>query len=289
MRLSTTELNILKQIADGNNTVKKIATSLKRSQFQIYRSGQNLTQEGFVQLQDGKYMPVKNTHSSMLLQLLVDYPSVIVPFSSSGLNFFKLLLKPQTISTLLMESGLKSTQVYKKIKQARGVSLIKKTGEKYVLNDKLWSVAIEFLSALKNFEETSDKRVPANSIIYYKNEEEIVFSNKETLDATKTAFSAYEDYGIKLLNITHYYHLPKKKLSKQEVLIHSLYIIKKENNDVRLIILAALLYAKFLREFSRIKHPLLHCLNKVFEGQRIIGYPSLEEIKNRAEMYDIRL
>ena len=57
---------------------------------------------------------------------------------------------------------------------------------------------IDFLEELKKYEDTTDERIPVSSIIYYKKDEEIVFSNKEELDAAKTAFSAYEEYGISI-------------------------------------------------------------------------------------------
>ena len=288
MRLSNTELSILKQVAEGNRSVKEIAKVLNKSKFQIYRSGQKLIGKGFLRLTKGVYDSVKNTHASMLIQLLVDYPAVIVPFSGSGIDILKSLFEPKSIKEIMSESGIKRTQVFKKIKQARGISLLRFSDGQYKLNYKIWGKAIEFLREIKKYDETNDLRVPGNSIIYFKSAKEIIFSNKETIDATLTGFSAYKDYGIKLMLLRNYYYLPNKKLSLKEVFIHSIYNVEKEM-DIREIVFVALFYAKHKPQLSKIKHIIVENIDKIFEGKLIPGYPSLEEIKNRAEIYDIKL
>ena len=69
---------------------------------------------------------------------------------------------------------------------------------------------MSFLQAIKTQEETIDSRVPLGSIIYFKNKDEIIFSNKANIDFSLTAFSRYADYGIKLLLPTNFYYSPKK-------------------------------------------------------------------------------
>ncbi|PIU30062.1 hypothetical protein COT07_02680 [Candidatus Woesearchaeota archaeon CG07_land_8_20_14_0_80_44_23] len=288
MRFSKTELGILKQVAEGNRRVKEIAKVLNKSKFQIYRSGQKLIEKGFVDLSDGFYEPIKSTPSTLLVQLLGEFPSAIEPLSDSGINILKCLFDAKTIKEIMQESGIKRTQVFKKIKQARGISLVRKIDEHYKLNEKIWSKAIEFLKELKKYEETNDQRVPGNSTIYFKNDDEIVFSNKETINATLTAFSAYKDYGIKLLLLKNYYYLPKKKLSMKEIFMHSLYAAKKEMAFQNLVFVA-LFYAKYKNELSGIKHVILENIDRSFEGKHIPGYPTLQEIKDRAEVYDIKI
>jgi hypothetical protein len=288
MKLSRTELQILAEIAKGNKNISRIAKALVRSKSQVYRSGQKLLMKGFLLLSNGFYEPTKEAYVSLLLRLLGDFPSLVEPFSGSGLKFFIALLEPRGPAELMQEAKLGRAQVFKKIKQARAISLIRYENSKYCLNEKIWSNIFGFLQELKTHEETVDERVPADSIIYFKNEKEIVFSSREDLDASFTGFSAYEQSGIKLLMGTNYYYLPKRKLGKEEVFRHSLLIAEKDF-EIRQIILIALFYAKYKKMLKRVKHKISNNIDKIFEGQSIPGYPTLEEINDRAEVYHIKV
>ncbi len=112
-------------------------------------------------------------------------------------------------------------------------------------------------------------------------------TSKEELDAVKTAFSAYQEYGIGLLNVTHFYYLPKKMLTKEDILKHSLYIAEKDM-DTRYLIFIALFYAKYKKEFKT-KHPILINISTILVGGEVKGYPKYQEIKDRAEVYKIKV
>ena len=143
------------------------------------------------------------------------------------------------------------------------------------------------MEEIKRSESKTDPRIPASAIIYYKKKDHIVFSSKEELDAVKTAFSAYKDYGINLLNITNFYYLPKQALSKEDILRHSLCIAEKDM-DIRYLIFIALFYAKYRKEL-KIKHQILININLVLSGKEVKGYPKYPEIKDRAEVYKIEV
>jgi predicted transcriptional regulator len=288
MKLSRTELLIFSQIAHGNKDIPEIARALKKSRAQIYKSGQKLIAKGIILRVDGSYEPVRETHINLLAQIMTRFSAAIEPFSGSGFPVLTALLQPRTITELVQETGLKRTQTFKLLKIAYERSIVKKEKDTYYLNQKLYAEVIEFLQALQKYEELLDKRVPADAMIYFKNQKEIVFSSGEELEATLTAFSAYERYGIKLLMITNYYYLPKKTLGKEEVFKHSLLITEKDMN-IHHIIYVALFYAKYKKQISAIRHKILENLDKIFEGERISGYPTLQEIKDRADVYDIRL
>ncbi|HLC80432.1 MAG TPA: helix-turn-helix domain-containing protein [Candidatus Nanoarchaeia archaeon] len=288
MRLSKTELRILAQLAEGNNKTKEIASALNKSLPQIYRSGQKLIKKGWITSSRREYEPIKNTPSSLLLQSLREFPSLIEPFSDSGLLLLSYLTEPKSLQELKNVSKMSRTQILKKIRQAKKISLLRKEQKRYVLQDKLWVVVANFIRELKEYEKNIDPRVPANSTIYFKTEKEIVFSNPKDLDAAPTAFSAYEKYGIKILSPVGYYVLPKKKLSKKEVFVHSLYIAEKEK-EIRDLIYLVLFYLKHKKALQKVKHPVLKEIKMVLTGKRIPGYPLLTEIKEKAEIYDIKL
>lgn len=279
--MNKTELKILRELANGNSRIKDIATAVKKSEKQVYRA--NL--EDFAIRERSKIEPKKATHASLLLQLLSEFPDLADLLSKSGIIILTSTLEPKTTKDISKETSLKKSIIYRKIRQAINISAISKQNKRYILNDKIWPKLKEFLIEFKNYQETIDNRIPANSVIYHKSGKEIVFSNRAEQDAALTAFSAYSNYGIKLLLPTNYYYLPKKKLSKKEVLIHSLYIAEKEKT-IRHLTYTALFYIKFKIQCI---HPILSEIKMLLKGKTIKGYPTLKEIKEKAELYDIRI
>ena len=192
------------------------------------------------------------------------------------------------VSEIIKETGIKRSTIFYKLKEATKNSFINTTEEKYFFNEKIWPKVREFLIELKKHEETTDKRIPAGAVIYFKNKDEIVFSTKIECDAALTGFSAYENFGIKLLTVDYTYYLPKKTLTKKEVFLHSLYRAEKEG-DARDYTLTALFYLKHKNDLIEIKHEIIDNINKVLQGEKIKYYPSLAEIKDRADVYDIKI
>lgn len=286
MMFSKTELAMISQLGNGNKEVAGLAKALKISASQVYRIAQKLSQKGFLNLKEGILQPEMKTHVNMLLNILSGAVNLSSPLSGAGLEVYLSLLEPKTLKEVEKETGLHKTTVLKKINQGRKMSLLIVKDKTYEVNEKIWPDVREYLLELKKYEESVDSRVPVNSIIYFKNKEGIVFSIKEDFEAEKTAFSAYQKYGIKLLLITNYYYLPKRNLTKKEVFMHSIYVMEK-SQDTRNLIFAALFLAKYKKELSGIKHPIVENLSKVFLGEKIPRYPSLAEIKARAGIYNI--
>jgi hypothetical protein len=288
MRLSKTDLKILEQIAKGNKNIKTISYHIDKSDKQIYKSAQKLKNNNFLELRNGKLEPRKISHVTLLLQVLSQYPIIIDIISGSGLKILSLLVTPKTVKQITQETGLRKTVIYEKIKQAQSISAVTYDEKhRYVINEKIWPILKRFLEDFKRYNETIDPRVPANSIIYYKNDKEIVFSNKEELNASLTGFSAYEKYGIKLLVPTNYYYLPKKTLTKKQVFLHSLYIAQREK-DIRNVTYIGLFYLKYKKELHTNKHPIVMGIKRVLKGEKIEGYPTLKELMEKADTYDIR-
>ena len=62
MQLSQTELKVLEQVAYGNDRIEDIAQKLQRSNSQIYRAQQSLSEYGFLLLINGNLEPKKSTY-----------------------------------------------------------------------------------------------------------------------------------------------------------------------------------------------------------------------------------
>src|SRR4030042_4167756 len=279
MRFSKTELNAIAEMGKGNKSVSGIAKALKISSSQVYRLAQKLSQKGILKLEKSNLLPERKTHVNMLLRLLSRAANLSTPLSGTGFRIYTAFLEPKTRSQAQKETGLPKMTFIKKISQGRKMSLLLIKNRTYRINEKIWPDAKECLAEFRKYEESIDQRGPVNSIIYYKNNTEIVFSNREEIDATQTAFSTYENYGIGLLPITYYYYLPKKKLSKIEVFLHSLYATQKDK-DIRNIIFVALYYAKYRKELKRISHPIIENIKRVLAGEKVQNYPTRDEIRD---------
>lgn len=289
MQLSQTELRVLEQVSYGNDRIENIAQKIHRSNSQIYRAKQNLLEQGFLHLNRGRLEPERTINSALILNLISRYPNLIELLSDSGLKILMSILKPKSINEIIKETNLKKSTIYKKIRIGLNISaIVIDKNHKYTINEKIWPNLKNYLEENKRIEETIDNRIPVNSLIYYKNEEEILFSNNSELKATLTAFSAYEKYGIKIFLPTNFYFLPNKKLTKEEILLHSIYIINKER-DHRYLTYLALFYIKFRDDFLNIKNPVLKKIDNILKGNKIKGYPTLDEIKEKGALYDIRI
>jgi predicted transcriptional regulator len=287
MELTKGELFVLEQVAKGNKTVKEIAIAFKKSEPQIYIYVKKLTDKSLIDLNNGDIEPKKIPYVSLLLQLLSKTPNLTPILEGPGIPIFTAMLKPSTLEEITNETGYKKTAIYKRLQEARKRSLVRKKLNTFEINDKMWTELKETLEEIKKSELKTDNRIPVSAIIYYKKKDEIVFSSKEELDAVKTAFSAYQNYGIDLLTITNFYYLPKKTLTKEDILQHSLYIIEKDN-DIRYLIFIALFYAKYKKEI-KIQHQIIGNISLVLAGKDVKGYPTIQEIKDRAEVYKIKV
>lgn len=288
MGFSKTELEILRELSEGKQRLKEIAKALKKSDKQIYRAAKKLAEKGLVERPKARIVPARSVVTSMLLQVLSEFPNIAGLLSGSGIGILTASLSPKTAAEIAAETGLRKSAVYSKLKQAAAISIVRKNKKRFEFNGELWKKLGELLIEYMKQGEMLDRRVPAHSRIYCSSGEGVLFSAKGGVDAAPTAFSAYEKYGIRLLLPVGYYYLPKKSLSKKEVFLHSLYVAEKEGT-VRNITYVALFYVKFKKGLRDVRHPLLEKVKAVLEGKRIVGCPTLEELKEKAEIYDIKL
>lgn len=288
MRLSKNELQVLAQTTQGNSTIESIATKLNKDISTIYRTKNDLVKKDLITFTNKTIEPRRLPHVSILLQMITEHPNIIELLSDSGIPILSQLVETGTIQQIQERTNLKKSMIYKKIQQAKQISAIQKSDENtYKINKQIWKDLYSLLKFIKQYEETTDVRIPADSKIYYKKNNEILFSNKRNVDATKTGFSAYEHFGIKILLPTNYYYLPQKKLDTKDIFIHSINITEKEMNSRNLTFLS-LFYLKFKKELDHIHHPIIKKIRQVINGKRIQDYPTYEEIMEKVDLYDIK-
>ena len=281
MQLNKTELEILRIYEDGTSS-NKIAKALNKSKSQISRSINSLETKGFIENNKLKKLP----HISLLLQALKNNPQLTNIINDSS---FEILLEFSFASSVEdLSKKFKKITIYKTLQKFKKYNLIKKFKDYYFINRAIWSDLYEFVVAYNEYSKTIDSRIPLDSKIYYKTKKEILFSSNKELNATKTAFSAYKDYGIKLMLTKNYYYLPNKKLSLKQIFLHSLYILEKEY-DYKYFIFLALFYLKHKKILNNINHPILKIVKDILNKKVIKDYPTFDEIKERAKVYDIKV
>ncbi len=278
MQLNKTELEILINFED-NTSITQLAQAMKKSKSQISRSINSLENKGFL---DNKKL-LKLPHISLLLQALRNNPQLTNIINDSSFEILLELSSSKSVKDL--SKNFKKITIYKTLQKFKRYNLIKSFRGYYDINRTIWFDLYEFVVSYNDYSKNIDSRVPLDSKIYFKNEKEIVFSNNKELNITKTAFSAYD---LKLMLTKNYYYLPNKKLSIKQIFQHSLYVIEKEY-DYKSFIFLALFYLKHKKEINNIKNPNLELLKEILNKNIIKGYPTYNEIKERAKVYDIKI
>ena len=291
MHFSRTELQTIAELAKGNTSISTVAEALNKSEKHIYRIVQKLEEKDLATLSAGEIIPKKSTLMVRLTRILDSYPNLIPVLADSGIPILVSLLEAKSVDEITEETDVKKSTVYALLKKALKISLVKKDGERYVLNERIWGEVPDLLREIRDIERLLDPRVPYNSVIYYRDRDEVIYSNKYGGDSgEKTGFSVFEKEGIKLLLPTTYYYYsdkePEKELTKEDIFRHALYVAEKEAS-VRHFIFLALFYCKFEEELKDVRHDIVENLKLVLRGKKIRGYPAFEEIKEKADMYGI--
>lgn len=286
MYFTKTGLGIIYHIGIGKTKVNEIATALKKSKSQIYRETKKL--ENLVKLSRGTFKLTPDIRTNLLVNNLIEYPNLIKLLSDSGLTILENIMEPTTIKDIQFKTNLKKAIIYNWMKKFQNISIIRKEGVKYHFNEKLWKNLRYLIEELKKYNDSIDKRVKPSSIIYHKNENTIIYSTKIKEEAKPTAFSAFNEYGIKILTTKYYYTISDKKQSIKDVFINALYVTEKEF-DYRNLTFLFLFYLKNKKNLSKIKHQILENIKQVIKGKQINNYPTLNEMKSKAHDYGIEV
>ena len=288
LMVTKTQLLVFYEVCQGNDRLSKILENIKMNKTHISEMIGILIREKLITKNKQK-LSVSEYPFALKLQKLLVNKNLIEILSNSGIKILTTALEKKTITEIATETGLKEITIKKFIRKAQGSSIFIKENKKYIVNNFVWPDLIDFLKEYKSFQDNYDYRVPVGSTIYFKNEKEIVFSTKEKLDdATLTSFSSFKDYNLLIYTLENFYYFPKKEITKQEILKHTLAIVEK-TKEFRDRLYLALFYYKYKNEFKEINHEILDNLNKIFAGEKIDRYPPLKEIKEKARMYDIKM
>ena len=286
--ISNIELRLLKEIGSGKSTINELIMNLGLSKSQIYRILKSLEKKDIIKDKRPKIILKNETYIALLMQLLIKNPKVIDILSDSGISILIETIKGGSVKEISRITGFKDAIIYRKLKKALSLSINKKNKDKFTFNQDLWQNLKEFLLEYDKHSMTIDNRISIGSIIYFKKDDELVFESKNVHDAVFTAFSVYPKYGINIILPEKFYYLPIKKLTKEHVFLHSLYVCEKKKES-RYFIYSAIFYLKFKKYLNNIDNPILENIKKIIKDEIIPGYPKFEEIKEKARQYDIRV
>jgi predicted transcriptional regulator len=193
----------------------------------------------------------------------------------------------KSVEDLEDETGIPRKTIYRYLKDILRLGAVKrsKKGRTYVFsfNYIIWKDLKDFVSAL--FDYQALLQIPREGLLIKSYGDSVLFKSLRSQDATLTSFSAYKDYGIDLGLRDNYYTLPKRELSIKEIFVHSL----DSAEDHRQRLFCMLFYLKNADKLEGIEHPMMKDLKAALHGERIEGYPAIEEIKDKADLYGINL
>jgi len=193
----------------------------------------------------------------------------------------------KSVEMLEEEAGIPRKTIYRYLKDFIRLGAVKRTKKDraylYSLNEIVWPEVEGFVAALQEYQAL--RLVPREALLLKSYRDSVLFKSIRPQDATLTSFSAYEDYGIELGLRDNYYTLPKRELSIREIFIHSL----DSAEDYRQKLFCILFYLKNRDKLEGIDHPMMKDLKAALQGKKIKGYPTLEDIEDRMDLYDIKL
>ncbi|MCL2295503.1 MAG: MarR family transcriptional regulator [Methanomassiliicoccaceae archaeon] len=287
--LSSSELKMLSEVNKGNNTPFSLTETENKTKAQIYKVLKSLRKKEILRLEEGKVIIEDKTHIILLLNVLRRLHGSYEALSNSGTEILaELATAPLSINELTERIGVDRTTISRKIKKMESRSMVIKENREYSLNREVWPDLSEFAISYSLYLKNNDHRAIRGSRVYHVSKDLIIFSNDSAADLTKTAFSRYEEFGIKIGLRTIYYCNLERDLSVSDVFLHSLYVIS-DSEDWWLRMMALILYAKYKDELKGTRHKMKDEMDIVLAGSVVKGWVPLQEMRERADVYGVEL
>ncbi|MFH1649933.1 MAG: hypothetical protein ABIA93_05265 [Candidatus Woesearchaeota archaeon] len=289
MEFSKIELIILNQIAQESLTLSEIQNNTNKSAKSITEGLKRLKLKDILVYDKNYITPQKTEITSLLLRNIIhnrDFPMLI---EGIKLKILIELFEPKTVESIAQDLCIPKSTVYLHLRYLLRRSVIRRAAEKYSFTRDMWPDLTELLVELKRKDELIDERVPPGSKIYEKNRGSVLFEYGKLLDnAVLTAFSAYGTYGIPIETPFVYQRIPSETVTIAQVFLDSLMIAQKDTS-VRFNLYLVLFYAKHKKKLKMVKHPLIENIFSALNGNSVSGFPRIEELMTKAELYDIKI
>ena len=258
---------------------------LKGSVSRIITSLQDI---GLVERAGGQILLASTPPAEAFKRLFYSHRASPLPEILSGQRVIllsRLGQSPRSLESLAAETGISNDTVYYYLQGFLhlGAASRSREGKAYLysFNYILWKELKDFVTSLQEYQVL--RLVPRDALLIKSYGDSVLFKSIRQQDAAPTSFSAYGDHGIELGLRDNYYTLPKRELSPEEIFIHSL----DSAEDYRQRLFCILFYLKNKDKLDGALHPMIESIRTVLRGEHIKGYPTLEEIEEQAELYDI--
>ena len=129
MRLTALELKVMQQLT-APRSASELAIALHKSHQQTYKTLQSLAMKGLIERTRKSVSPTQQALPSLLVQVLAKYTQLSVALADSGIPV--LLSLPATQETITKRTGLSKSIVYKKLRAASRMSIVKKNKHEYM-------------------------------------------------------------------------------------------------------------------------------------------------------------
>lgn len=281
MKYSKTDLSALREIALGADNVKDLSARCGLSIPQTYKVVEKLRSGRLVETEEGKLSRAPKPHAALLADILLKSPYAVTPLSGSGLA---VVMNANGVDTkgLQERTGLSQQTVSKKIREFRKINMLEKF-DGYRINEKAWPELASFVAEYGLFLKYANPSLPSGSVVYGEVDGTVVFSNPSELDFPKTAFSRYGEYGLDFDVLGNYYCTCVGDPGISDLLSHSFLICR--DGDWRLKMMTVIFYWRVSKDIEESAVPEI--LKRVSSGESVPGWPPLEEIMTRAEVYEM--
>ena len=292
MRFSENEVETLVRVTGSKSTLypKDLSQDFRLRPETVSRTTTRLREKGLLEREDHRIVLAEAVPAESFKKLYYAHrasPFRLILADRRVDLLYSLDQNPKSVETLARESALPSKTVYYYLKDLIRLGIVRKTktnrGYLYSFNYLFWGALKDFVTTLQ--EHRLRRLVPREALMIKGNKDGVLFKSIRPQDATFASFSAYKDYGIDLGLMDNYYTLPKRELSIKEIFIHSL--DSAEVLQQRLVCI--LFYLKNREKLKGVDHPLIEDIQAILRGERIKGYPTLDDIRDRAELYDIEI
>jgi len=290
MRLSENEIRALVLITRSEVPVHPhdLYEELGLQSESVSRIITRLKDKGLVERAGGEILLAGTPPAEAFKRLYYSHRASPLPEILSGRRvelLSRLGQSPRSLEALAEETDISSDTVYYYLQGLRPLGIVSRSrqGKAYLysFNYIIWKELKDFVTALREFQVL--RLVPREALLIRSYENSVLFKSLKQQDATPTSFSSYSEYGIKLGLRDYYYTLPKRELFIGEIFIHSL----DSAEDYRQRLFCILFYLKNRDELKDARHPMMKSIRAVLRGEHIKGYPTVEEIEEQAELYEI--
>jgi predicted transcriptional regulator len=212
--LSKTDLAVIKVLLRrGESSLRDLREAINKSRVSIYLSLRRLKKLSLV---DGRAHLVELKKNP-----LVDYISQLFnekfrleKLSGERLPVLQSLLDWKSLDQIAVECGISPPSVYRYLQELK--PLIRKSGRRYRIREDKENL-IEFLRLVKKQTESGSGMVEI-----WSSPEGRLLKTTDAVDGSLTAFSRFPEFGVDYSPGYLYYYVPRKKLSVEEIFIHSL-------------------------------------------------------------------